>query len=301
MFTKILSYLKNIKDRLFNSHNLPDFCLVSHNNSQYKFIKILGSGLHGRVYLIQNIDSQKMYACKKFEKRYKHTNEYFVKKLHSEFCLTESMNNKNIIRLYELIEQNDEWYAILEYCENGDLYSYCTNKRLSVDEIEKLFKQLIDGLEYLHQKGIAHKDIKLENLLLDSECNLKISDFSNSELFKVVLGSENKLCYGLKGSPPYLAPEIYSNTFYDGEKSDIWSCGIILYIFLFNHMPFSSASMSCHSYKHFVKNKDKDNDSLISRLPKDARVLLLGMLEQDPQKRYSISDIKYNKWFATIT
>ncbi|KAM0677081.1 hypothetical protein BDAP_002372, partial [Binucleata daphniae] len=224
-----------------------------------------------------------------------------AKKFRSEFCFEESTSNKNIIRLYEFIEHNNSWYAISEYCENGDLYTYCKNKRLCVDKIESLFKQLIDGLCCLHNKGVAHKNLKLENLLLDSKYNLIISDFSNSELYKTSMENERKRCSGLNGSEPYLAPETYTNAYCDSEKIDIFSCGVILYIFLFNHMPFSKACTSCHSYSYFVKHKDRNKDSLVSRLPKDIKILLLGMLEHDPNKRYSITDVKNNKWYSTIS
>ncbi|KAM0676354.1 hypothetical protein GVAV_000319 [Gurleya vavrai] len=269
-------------------------------NVKYILVKKnIGDGFHGNVTLVREINSNKLYACKKFKKTSKYSREYFVRRLNSEYCILNNLDNENIVKLIEIIEYKNEWYAILEYCEFGSLFKICNNSILPVNLIEKYFIQLINGIFYLHSRGIAHKDIKLENLLIDSNDCLKISDFTTSELYKIELTKTRMLCSGFQGSPPYLAPELYENRYYDGEKADVWSCGIILFIFCFNFMPFSKAENTCFAYKHFIYNRKK-SDSIIFRLPLGLRKLVLGMLEPDPSLRFCIEDIKNNSWFQEI-
>lgn len=304
MYGKILKFFSSMKKKIFrlDVDDVPD-CIPSSNilsMRKYKIVDFnIGNGRHGCVFLVKEINSNKLYACKKFVQRLRHTREYFVKRLHGEYCISNHLVHKNIVNVIELVEYNNDWFSILEYCSNGNLYDICNKQRLTMNQIERYFKQLMTGLSYIHSKGIAHKDIKLENLLIDEEDNLKISDFGVSELFKMELALEKSLCSGFQGSPPYLAPEIYSKNPYDGEKADIWSCGIVLYIFLFNHMPFLKASTSCYAYKYFLMNRFNDN-SMIARLPLNIKNLALGMLDPDPKTRYSLQDIYDNIWFISI-
>lgn len=122
----------------------------------------------------------------------------------------------------------------MEHCCNGELFNYITSKnRLKEDEACRLFQQLIYGIEYLGELGIAHRDIKPENLLLDEEKNLKIVDFGLSNTFK-----EGEKLVTACVSPCYAAPELIKGLEYVGQKADIWSAGVVLYCLVCGHLPF---------------------------------------------------------------
>lgn len=135
--------------------------------------------------------------------------------------------NDYIIRLFEIYEDPNELVLIFELMEGGDLYEKIkTKKKYCEKEIFWIFLQIMKGLEYLHSKGVAHRDIKLQNMLLTSHSKnprVKIADFSLAEEFK------NKKMHIKCGTPGFMAPEIFSEEYYD-EKVDIFSSGIILYI-----------------------------------------------------------------------
>lgn len=137
-----------------------------------------------------------------------------------------SLNNY-ITQLFEVYEDNNELILIFELMEGGDLYEKIkTKKNYSEKEIFWIFLQIMKGLEYLHSKGVAHRDIKLQNVLLSNHSKnprVKIADFSLAEEFKY------KKMHIKCGTPGFMAPEIFSDEYYD-EKVDIFSAGIILYI-----------------------------------------------------------------------
>lgn len=302
----MLSKLRNLIENIRSIFDPKENIIISNKftekypeiTTRYIIVdKSIGSGTYGSVSLVKDPNTNQLFACKKYKKKNQYTDDYFIKKIHNEFCIASNLKHSNIVRFYDLINYKNDWFAILEYCKYG-LYSLC-KKGLNIEKSEKYFKQLIDGIEYLHNKGICHRDIKLENLLIDENDNLKVSDFGASQIFKAELELEKKVINGFFGSPPYLAPEIYEQEFYDGEKSDIWSCGVILFIFIVNHMPFSLANESCHLYKYFLETRFND-DNLISRLPLPLKELLLGIMEPDPEKRFGIKDIKMNEWFKNI-
>ena len=122
----------------------------------------------------------------------------------------------------------------MEHCSNGELFDYITSKnRLKEEEACRLFQQLISGVEYLGELGIAHRDIKPENLLLDDYKNVKIVDFGLSNTFK----QGEKLSTAC-GSPCYAAPELVKGLEYIGIKADIWSCGVVLFTQVSGYLPF---------------------------------------------------------------
>ena len=126
-------------------------------------------------------------------------------------------------------------YIILEYCPNGNLFNLITRARQFPPEIARaLFKELLDGLEYLHSHDVYHRDIKPENILIDADFCLKITDFGSA------IGSDNSpVTYGV--TIPYLAPEVYNRDPYSASKADLFAAGIILYIMVTGRPPFKTA------------------------------------------------------------
>lgn len=144
---------------------------------------------------------------------------------------------------------------VLEYVPNGELFDYILKKnRLDEQEARKFFRQLITGIKYIHDQNICHRDIKPENLLLDSNMNIKISDFGLSAFigedaygiicFTSSFKDTNSLQHTTCGSPNYVAPEVLKESGYNGRFSDIWSCGVVLFVMVAGYLPFDEPSLS---------------------------------------------------------
>lgn len=179
-------------------------------------------------------------------------------KIYREIAILRGISHPNIVRLHEMVETERHIGIILEYASGGELFDYILNHRYLKDNAaRRLFAQLVSGVGYLHKKGIVHRDLKLENLLLDRNRNIIITDFGFANTFDAEeeLSEEEELNLGDRefvkklgldrvktngtrkgdlmqtscGSPCYAAPElVVSDSLYTGRKVDVWSCGVIL-------------------------------------------------------------------------
>lgn len=144
--------------------------------------KYIGKGAGGSVRLIHQ--KEKVYAVKQFRKRLPHeTEKDYVKKVTAEFCIGSTLHHPNIIETLDLIQQDVNYYEIMEYAPN-DLFNVVMSGMMSKEEIACCWRQLLNGVSYLHSMGIAHRDLKLDNLVLDHLGILKIIDFGCSTVFK---------------------------------------------------------------------------------------------------------------------
>ena len=198
----------------------------------YNLIKDIGEGNFGKVKLAKLKSTKEKFAIKILDKEKLKTQTKST--LFNEIEIISKLNHKNVIHVEKILEDAKNYYIIMEYCEKGELFDYIVNKeRLNPAEASLFFYQLINGVEYIHKKGFAHRDLKPENLLLTKEKILKIIDFGLCHDFD----GENYLTTKC-GSPSYAAPEILKGYPYDGFKTDIWCCGIILYAMLCGYLPF---------------------------------------------------------------
>lgn len=190
--------------------------------------KTLGKGATASVRLVvKKGHPSDLYAAKEFRgKASKEDSEEYEKKVKSEYTIAKSLRHPNIVETYRLCTHNGRWTHIMEFCSEGDLFNLVSQKYLSKDDhlVDRVcfFKQLVQGLNYLHNNGIAHRDVKLENLLITKDGKLKITDFGVSEVFAGVhpglrsaggqcgkeMGEVRLCAPGMCGSPPYVAPEV---------------------------------------------------------------------------------------------
>ena len=211
----------------------------------------------------------------------------------------QTLKHPNIVRLYDVIETDKYIGIILEYASGGELFDHILAHRyLREKDACKLFSQLISGVWYIHQKKIVHRDLKLENLLLDRHRNVIITDFGFANRFE---HRSDDLMQTSCGSPCYAAPElVISDGLYVGSAVDIWSCGVILYAMLAGYLPFDDDPA----------NPDGDNINLLYKyivntplsfpdyISEDARDLLSIMLVPDPARRADLPTIMGHKWLA---
>lgn len=149
--------------------------------------------------------------------------------------------HKNVVKLYDSFETNKHMCFVMELCQGGDLLSYVRKRRrLKEDNAKYLFKQIISGLHYIHErKFVVHRDIKLDNVLIDQTGQIKICDFGVSKQVR----SQKELMKEQCGTPAYIAPEVISGKGYKGFKSDMWSAGICLYVMLIGSVPFRATTI----------------------------------------------------------
>ena len=204
----------------------------------YRIGRLLGKGAFGRVSLGIHKLTGKMVAIKSINKEYL-TDETSKKKVMQEFAIVKQMRHPSIIRLYESFESNKHILFVIELCGGGDLLTYVRQRRkLTEDAAKSVFLRLVDGLNYCHAKSILHRDIKLDNILLNAVGHIKICDFGVS---KIVQRGERmtEQC----GTPAYIAPEIIRDRGYEGFAADVWSAGVVLFAMLYGTVPFKANNM----------------------------------------------------------
>ncbi|KAF9898596.1 serine/threonine-protein kinase HAL4/sat4 [Lobosporangium transversale] len=247
-------------------------------------------------------DSEKLYAVKEFRKRRKNESEKeYVKKLTSEFCISSTLHHENVVETVDLVQDEQQhWCEVMEYCCGGDLYNAIKHGQMSRVEIDCCFKQLMNGVAYLHSMGVAHRDIKPENLLLDGKGKLKITDFGVSDVFRMCWEKTPHLSKGLCGSEPYIAPEEFKNKEYDARRVDIWACGIVYYCMVYQGIPFRSATAQDPNYQHFLEMRGVNNYEPFEKLPVGCRKLMKRILDPNPETRITIEEIMEDEWFKSI-
>ncbi|CAH8362627.1 unnamed protein product [Eruca vesicaria subsp. sativa] len=193
---------------------------------KYELGRTLGEGNFGKVKFAKDTVSGQPVAVKIIDKsRIAHLN--FSLQIKREIRTLKMLKHPNIVRLHEVLASKTKIYMVMECVMGGELFDRIVSKgKLSETEGRKMFQQLIDGISYCHSKGVFHRDLKLENVLLDAKGHIKITDFGLSALPQHF--RDDGLLHTTCGSPNYVAPEVLANKGYDGAASDIWSCGVIL-------------------------------------------------------------------------
>jgi PAS domain S-box-containing protein len=154
----------------------------------------------------------------------------------SKIEMMDRIRHSNLVRMFDTISTGDEIMVIMELIDGGEFFDYCERMgAVPENEARVFWRQLLSGVEYLHRLNICHRDIKLDNLVLDAKHNLKLIDFGFATSFE-----ENEELNVFCGSPDYAAPELVSSIKYKGPAVDIWACGVVLYVMTTSYLPFSS-------------------------------------------------------------
>ncbi|KIK65001.1 hypothetical protein GYMLUDRAFT_56488 [Collybiopsis luxurians FD-317 M1] len=264
----------------------------------YLLLQTLGEGEFGKVKLGLHSTWGEEVAVKLI-RRGNVDSAVRMSKVEREIEVLRTLKHPNIVRLYDVIETDKYIGIIIEYASGGELFDHILAHRyLRERDAAKLFSQLISGVWYIHQKKIVHRDLKLENLLLDRHRNVIITDFGFANRFE---HRADDLMQTSCGSPCYAAPElVISEGLYVGSAVDIWSCGVILYAMLAGYLPFDDDPANPDGdninllYKYIV-NTPLSFPDYVSDLARD----LLGMmLVPDPSKRASLEHIMQHPWLA---
>ncbi|CAH0561389.1 unnamed protein product [Brassicogethes aeneus] len=210
-----------------------------------------------------------------------------LQKVYREVDIMKRLDHPHIIKLYQVMETKNMIYLVSEYASQGEIFDYIARYGRMTEEHARLkFWQILSAVEYCHNRNIVHRDLKAENLLLDTNNNIKIADFGFSNYYTPG-GQLSTWC----GSPPYAAPEVFEGKKYIGPEIDIWSLGVVLYVLVCGALPFDGCSLQAL------------RDRVLSgrfRIPyfmsSDCESLIRKMLVLEPMKRYTISQIKKQRW-----
>ncbi|XP_010500348.1 PREDICTED: CBL-interacting serine/threonine-protein kinase 17-like [Camelina sativa] len=257
---------------------------------KYELGRTLGEGNSAKVKYATDTVSGQSFAVKIIDKsRITRLNVSF--QIKREIRTLKVLKHPNIVRLHEVLASKTKIYMVLELVTGGDLFDRIVSKgKLPEIEGRKMFQQLIDGISYCHNKGVYHRDLKLENVLLDAKGHIKITDFGLSSLPQHF--REDGLLHTTCGSPNYVAPEVLANEGYDGAASDIWSCGVILYVILTGSLPFDDTNLAALCRKIF-----KGDPPIPRWITPGAKIMIKRMLDPNPVTRMTIANIKANDWF----
>ncbi|XP_057976891.1 serine/threonine-protein kinase SAPK3-like [Malania oleifera] len=258
---------------------------------RYEALKELGSGNFGVARLVRDKKTKELVAVKYIERGKK-----IDENISREIINHRSLRHPNIIRFKEVLLTPTHLAIVMEYAAGGELFErICSAGRFSEDEARFFFQQLISGVSYCHSMEICHRDLKLENTLLDGSAapRLKICDFGYSK--SALLHSQPK---STVGTPAYIAPEVLSRKEYDGKIADVWSCGVTLYVMLVGAYPFEDPE----DPRNFRKTIGRIMSVQYSipeyvRVSADCRHLLSRIFVANPSKRITIPEIKRHPWF----
>ncbi|KAL9236167.1 hypothetical protein vseg_010868 [Gypsophila vaccaria] len=272
---------------------------------KYEVGRLLGCGGFAKVYHARHVSTGQSVAIKivnkaKIEKR------GLSNHVTREITVMRNLRHPNIIRLIEVLATKTKVYFILEFAKGGELFAKVAKGRFSEDLSRKYFRQLVSAVGYCHSRGVYHRDLKPENLLLDENWDLKVSDFglsavkegsvgmvsTNNHFNNGSVGPPDGMLRTLCGTPAYVAPEVLAKRGYFGNKVDVWSCGIVLFVLTAGYLPFNDTNLM-NLYRKIYRGEFKCPKWMST----DLKTLLHRLLDINPETRITIDLIINDPWF----
>jgi calcium-dependent protein kinase len=274
----------------------------------YRFEKSLGHGASGEVHLVSKISTGEKFACKVI---HKDDNMNDAESMGTEIEIMKRVRHKHVVTLYELYESSSCMWLILELVDGGDInYFISSHKHYTESVCAHHFKQILQGLHYLHQQGVVHRDIKLDNILIKGDHeygDVKIADFGLSALVQMNQrgydrdqSSKRKEFTGLKemwGTATYFAPEVIDCAY--GPQADMWSAGVILYEMLSGQHPFDADSED-ELFDKIQNAKFPIEGGVWDKVSPEAKDLVKKILTVNPVQRFSATDSLTHPWITAV-
>lgn len=250
----------------------------------YKYGRLLGRGAFGKVNLSLHVLTGRLVAIKTINKS-RLTSERQKAKIAIETSIMKSLFGSNyIVKIFETFETQKHICIVMEYICAGDLLSFIRKRsKLTESTAKYIFKQILLGLKFIHSHNIIHRDIKLDNILIDLDNNIKICDFGVSKRI-----TKNDTMTEQCGTPAYMAPELFKEGGYHGFGADLWSAGVVLYAMLSGTVPFKGDNLK-ESYSLTIKGASPEANHLIRCL-----------LEVDPKNRITIERALIHPWLVGV-
>ncbi|RDX79528.1 CBL-interacting serine/threonine-protein kinase 4, partial [Mucuna pruriens] len=256
---------------------------------KYQVTRFLGRGNFAKVYQALSLVDGTTVAVKAIDKS-KTVDAAMEPRIVREIdAMRRLHHHPNILKIHEVLATKTKIYLIVEFAGGGELFSKLSRRgRLPEPLARRYFSQLVSALQFCHRHGIAHRDLKPQNLLLDAAGDLKISDFGLSALPEHL---HDGLLHTACGTPAYTAPEILRRVGYDGAVADAWSCGVILYNLLTGHLPFDDSNIPAMCRR--ISHREYEFPAWIS---KPARRLIYQLLDPNPKTRIKLENVFDNAW-----
>nr|ACU57073.1 CBL-interacting protein kinase 25 [Oryza sativa Japonica Group] len=262
---------------------------------RYEFGPLVGEGNFAKVYLGRHRATGEEVAIKVMDKE-KLVRLGATELIKREIAVMQRLRHPNVVRIHEVMVNKRRICVVMEYVRGGALYRYFRRgpsggaAGLREHEARRFFQQLVSAVAYCHSRGVFHRDIKLDNLLVDEQGNLKVADFGLSALADMERREAHlqTVC----GTPLFLAPEVFKRRGYDGAKADVWACGVVLYVLLTGRKPFPDEHVS-RLYRLIGQNQFQCPPSFSPDLAR----LVRRLLQPDPDRRITIPEIMEMRWF----
>eukprot|EP01022_Parablepharisma_sp_SALTPOND_P008027 TRINITY_DN135091_c3_g1_i1.p1 TRINITY_DN135091_c3_g1~~TRINITY_DN135091_c3_g1_i1.p1 ORF type:complete len:508 (-),score=40.44 TRINITY_DN135091_c3_g1_i1:1141-2664(-) len=256
---------------------------------EYEVGKQIGQGAYAVVKEATHKKTLVKYAIKVYEK-YRLLDPQRKRSVNREISVLRKLMHPNIVQLHETIDTPKQLLLVLELIKGRSMYSYLKSRegrKLKEDEARSLLKQVVSGISYCHQHNVSHRDIKMENLLLEEGGKVKIIDFG----FAACVPANEKLKV-FCGTPSYMAPEIVNKQEYLGPPADIWSIGVLMYALLCGTYPFKA-----ESERELYKKIARGVYTFPPHISMNARDLIRKLLQMDPRKRPTGEEVEKDKFF----
>ncbi|KAL3626352.1 CBL-interacting serine/threonine-protein kinase 7 [Castilleja foliolosa] len=262
---------------------------------KYHLGRLLGRGSFAKVYLARPLDNDSAaeVAIKVIDKAATISAAMEPRIISEVYAMRRLHHHPNILKLHEVMATKSKIYLVMELAHGGELLAKLNrhrHHRFSESTARRYFQQVVSALRFCHQNGVFHRDIKPQNLLLDKNGLLKISDFGLSALSDQKIN--NSPIYTVCGTPAYTAPEVINLKGYDGKKADAWSCGVLLYVFLVGRLPFDDSNLS-FMYRAMCRRVFEFPDWV----SKSAKNVIYRLLDPNPFTRLSLDDLINLAWF----
>ncbi|CAL9071709.1 unnamed protein product [Musa textilis] len=251
--------------------------------------ELLGAGSFSKVYVARNARTGELVAIKVLDTE-KILRDGLVAHIKHEIAILRRVRHPYVVQLHEVMATRTRIYFVMEYVRGGELFSRVAKGRMLEDAARRYFQQLVSAVAFCHARGVFHRDLKSENLLVDDNGDLKVSDFGLSAVSDQM--RDDGLFHTLCGTPAYVAPEVLSRRGYDGAKVDIWSCGIILFVLMAGYLPFQD-----HNIMAMCRKIHKGEFRCPRWFSTDLFHLLHRVLDTNPQTRITIPELMEHPWF----
>eukprot|EP00760_Papus_ankaliazontas_P019466 PhM_4_TR18027/c12_g1_i1/m.93082 len=262
---------------------------------EYHLTTLLGRGTYGDVRRAVSQTTGNEYACKTIARDLLTRHESGRRQVHREISILKLTEHKNIVQLHDVLITNNNIYVLMELVRGGSLLSEIEKVgALTEGRARAVFFQVANAVNYLHTQGIAHRDIKPENVLLTSEGVVKLTDFGLSNIQEVDQDGNVPTRLRLRslcGTPNYVAPEVLRREGYNGFASDVWSCGVLLYVLLTGRLPFYSEAP-----QKLLEMIIEGKYPAMGCGSKDARDIVTKMLAVDVSKRPTMAEVLAHPW-----
>ena len=296
---KKISLIKQGKYYLKESERLSkyinDYFILNNNYpksqiSFYKYGRLIGQGAFGKVNLGLHILTGRIVAIKSFNKK-KLKSERAKNKIYHEINLMKHLHHSSVVKLLDTFETDKYILIIMENIAGGDLLNFVKKRTKLSEKISKyIFKKLLLAIKYIHSKNIVHRDIKLDNVLIDLNNNIKLCDFGVGKMIQ-----DKEVLLDQCGTPAYIAPEILANKGYEGFGVDVWSSGVVLYTMLCGSVPFKANNLN--DLQNMIIS---GNFREIHGISKECNDLLQRLLQINPKKRITIDEALNHPWIKGI-